>query len=196
MQTQTGKLTPLSSAVAKQVLLLIDWENLFYSLYSFFGPDKMRVESRIERVVEWVKKEIGELLGGYGFVFAPEHLTYLHQQICVKNNLKLMICPKRQLAIAKRNPKTGDMETEEDTVDETIIWLAKTMVRHPNFKFVCLVAGDNDYVPLFKELGRHGIKRALVAPTRDSLSKTKELVELADKHPITLKQMSLRLDGM
>ena len=83
---------------------------------------------------------------------------------------------------------------EEDTVDETIMWFAKTMVRHPNFKFVCLVAGDNDYVPLFKELGRHRIYRALVAPTRDSLAKTKELVELVDKHPTTLKKMSIRLD--
>ena len=178
----------------KQVLLLIDWENFFYSLYSFWGPDKMRLESKTERVVEWVKKEIGELLGGYGFVFAPEHLSFLHQQICVRNRLKLMICPKRQLIVPKRNRKTGDMETEEDTVDETIVWFARVMLRHPDFKFVCLVAGDNDYVPLFRELGRYGIKRALVVPTRDSAAKSKELIGLADKHPATMKRMSLRLD--
>ncbi len=194
MQAQIERSSPLLSATAKQVLLLIDWENFFYSLHSFWGPDKMRIEKNIERIMRWVANEIGELFGSHGLAFAPEHLSFFHQQICVRNGLKLMICPKRQLMTPKMNPKTGDMETEEDTVDETIIWFARAMLRHPNFKFVCLVAGDNDYVPLFMELERHGVKRALVVPTRDSLSKTKELVELVDKHPITLKKMSLRLD--
>jgi hypothetical protein len=196
MQNQVGRPTPLLAAVAKQVLLLVDWENLFFTLYARFGAEKMHLENRIEKLMEWVKEEIGELLGGCGIVFAPEHLTFLHQQICAKNGLKLIICPKRQLKEQKRNRKTGDMETEEDTVDETIIWFAKMMLRHPNFKFLCLVTGDNDYVPLFKEVQRCGIKRALVAPTTDSLARSKELIGLVDRHPITMKKMSFRLDNM
>lgn len=196
MQIQFPRMTPLSSATAKQVLLLIDWENLFFSLYHRFGADEIHLESRIGILIKWVEKEVCEILGGYGIVFAPEHLTFLHQQICVRNKLKLMICPKRQLIIPKRNKKTGEMETVEDTVDETIIWFANTMVRHPNFKFLCLVTGDNDYVPLFREMGKRGIKRALIAPTTDSLAKSKELINLVDKHPTTLKKMSLRLDDI
>lgn len=199
------KKTPsLFSATAKKVLLLkvlllIDWDNLFYSLFSRFGADEMRIEHRIKRLMDWVEKEIGELLGGCGIVFAPEHLTHLHQQICARNKLKLMICPKRQLASPQRNPKTGEMETTKDTVDETIIWFVKTMVCHPNFKFLCLVTGDNDYIPLFKEMAKHDIKRALVVPTTDCLSKTKgliNLVNLVDEHPTTLRKMSFRLDNI
>lgn len=191
----TIKKTPsLLPATAKGALLLIDWDNLFYSLYSRFGAEEMRIENRIKILMEWIKKEIGELLGGYGFVFAPEHLTYFHQQICVRNKLKLMICPKRQLMAPKRNPKTGDMETEEDTVDETVIWLTRMMLPHPSFKFICLVAGDNDYAPLFKEIERYGVKRALAVPTIDSLSRTKELIAVVDRHPATHKKMILRLD--
>ncbi|MFH1968646.1 MAG: hypothetical protein ABIJ84_04640 [bacterium] len=194
MQHKTERQAPLSATVAKQVLLLIDWDNLFFGLFHLFGAEEMRIENRIKRLMEWVDKEVGKLLGGFGFVFAPEHLSFLHQQICVKNGLKLIICPKKQLKEPKLNQKTGDLEAEEDTVDETIIWFAKTMIRHPNFRFICLVSGDNDYVPLFREMARHGVKRALVAPTTDSLAKSKELVNLVDKHPRTLKKMSFRLD--
>lgn len=184
----------LLSVIAKEVLLLIDWDNLFFSLFDRFGAESMLIDRRIATLMKWVKENVGELLGGYGFVFAPEHLTFFHQQICVQNGLKLMICPKRQLKEPKRNRKTGEMETEEDTVDETIIWFATLMMRHPNFKFVCLVTGDDDYVPLFEDMGKHNIKRALIAPTVDSLSRTKGLIDLVDRHPVTHKRMVLRLD--
>ncbi|MCX6719755.1 MAG: NYN domain-containing protein [Candidatus Staskawiczbacteria bacterium] len=176
------------------VLLLIDWDNLFFSLYERFGADEMHLESRIKNMIKWVNVEIGGLLGGYGFVFAPEHLAFHFQQICVKNNLKLMICPKRQLAEPKRNQKTGEMITEEDTVDETIEWFARTMFYHSQFKYICLVSGDNDFVPLLQEAIKYGIRRAIIPPTIDCLSKSKELVDLADRNPLTLKRMILRLD--
>ncbi len=189
-----GSQNSISASVAKQVLLLIDWDNLFISLYEHFGAKEMRIEKKLEMIVRWVKEEIGELLGGYGFVFAPEHLAVLHQQSCVDNGLRIVICPKRPLEKPKRNLKTGDLIEVEDTVDETIIWFTKTMMRHPNFGFLCLVTGDSDYIPLLKEVERYSIKRALVFPTRRCLSESKELVRLADKHPKTLKIMRLRLD--
>jgi len=194
MNAKARRSTSISAATAKKVLLLIDWENLFFSLAWYFGVSEVRLEDKISKLMKWVKDEVGELLGGYGFVFAPEHLSHFHQQICVQNGLRLIICPKRRFEKPKMNKKTGEMVLEEDTVDETLIWFAETMLRHPNFKFVCLVSGDNDYVPLLKEMGRHCIKRALVAPTRDCLSKSKELTELVDKHPTTLRRMSMRLD--
>jgi len=187
------KTSPLS-VVAKEVLLLIDWENLFFRLFDRFGAESMLIERRMAMLIEWTKQNVGELLGGHGFIFAPEHMSFFHQQICVQNNLRLMTCPKRQLTSPKRNQKTGEMQTEEDTVDETIIWFANLMMRHPNFRFICLVTGDSDFVPLLKEMGEHNIKRALIVPTIDSLSKTKELINLVDRHPGTHKRMILSLD--
>ena len=186
----------LQSAVAKQVLLLIDWENLFYGLFRRFGAEEMRIEARIKKLMDWIKTDIGELLGGYGFVFAPEHLSYRHQQTCVEDKLRLMICPKKHFVEPRTNPKTGDSVTEEDTVDETIIWFTKTMVRHPNFKCICLVSGDSDYIPLLEEMPQYGIKRALAIPTIDCLSKNRELTSFADRSPITDKKMLMRLDNI
>ncbi len=191
---EKAKEPTLPTAMNNKVLLLIDWENLFMSLYHALGMDKMQVEHRIKGIIEWIKKDLGGLLGNYGFLFAPGHLSIYHQAICARNNLKLIICPKRHLTKPKRNNKTGKLMFEEDTVDENIIWFAETLVDHSHFKIICLVAGDNDYVPLFEELGQLGIKRALAVPTIDSLSKTKKLVNLVDKHPETHKKMILRVD--
>ena len=184
----------LSTAMKREVLLLIDWDNLFLSLYSRFGIHEMQVERRIKGIIEWIKKDLGGIWGNCGFLFAPGHLSIFHQEICARNNLKLIICLKRHLATPKKSDKTGKLMFKEDTVDENIIWFAETLAGHPYFQIVCLVAGDNDYVPLFEKLGQRGIKRALAVPTIDSLSKTKKLINLVDKHPETQQKMILRVD--
>ena len=185
----------LPPAKTEQVLLLLDWENFWYSLLNRFGVGEMGVEHRVKALMEWAKT-IGELLGEHGYVFAPEHLSAIHQEICVNNGLRIMTCPKKNLNEPRANPKTGIMETRVDTVDETIIDFAKMMIGHKNFKTICLVSGDNDYVPLFQKLKDHGIKIALAAPTTDSLSRTKKLLNLVDKNPTTGKKMLLMLDGV
>ncbi|MCX6718738.1 MAG: NYN domain-containing protein [Candidatus Staskawiczbacteria bacterium] len=168
----------------KKVLVLIDWDNLFICLCNRFGAE-IRLEYRIQKLLEWVQSQIGEILKGYGFVFAPEHLADFYQKLCTENNLRLMICPKRQTD-----------GKEEDTVDATLIWFARLMMRHPDVGYICLVAGDDDYVAMMKEAGLCGIKRVLAPPTIGSLSKNKKLVATADKHPTTLKKMLLRIDTL
>jgi len=187
---------PLRDFMTKKVLLLIDWDNFFLSLYDSFGPDKMQIDYRLQALLQWISQNIGELAGGYGFVFAPEHLTLSFQQMCVQNQLRLVTCPKRPLADPKRNLKTGYMMQEEDTVDETLIWFGKMMMRHPDVKFICLVAGDDDYVELFEEASHYNVRRVLAPPTLKSLSLSQGLVSLADKHPLTHKKMILRLDEL
>lgn len=179
---------PLLSTTTNKVLVLVDWDNLFFSLFSSFKMH-MHLEERLKKMMEWVKKDIGEIFEGYGFVFAPEHLTYYHQKMCVENSFKLMTCPKRQI-----KNQQGIEISEEDTVDETIIWFGKMMMRHPDVNFLCLVSGDNDYVPLFEEAPKHGVKRALAPPTLNSLSRSKNLIEMTDEHPETGKKMVLMLD--
>jgi hypothetical protein len=183
-----------SPVLTGQVLLLIDWDNLWYSLMSRFGVGEMNIENRIQTLMDWTKESVGELCGGHGFVFAPEHLSLLHRQIFVDRGLKLMTCTKLHLKEPRLNPKSQKMESEIDTVDETIIWFAKMMVGHQNFKTLCLVSGDNDYLPLFEEMRKLGIKRALVAPTIDSLAKNKKFIKCVDENPVTKKRMLLILD--
>ena len=185
----------LSSAAKGKVLLLIDWDNLFFCLFDMFKTN-MQLEHRLKKLIEWVQKDIGELFGGHGFLFAPEHLAFYHQEVCVQNNLKIIVCPKRTLEKEKLNPKTGKLMKEEDTVDETIIWFGRLMMRHPDVKFICLVSGDDDFVPFFEEAGSCNIKRVLAPPTINSLSRSKRLIRLADKHPDTLKKMILMLDAL
>lgn len=182
--------SPLLSATADKVLVLVDWDNLFFCLYKTFGAE-MQLDYRLKKLMDWVREDIGEMLGDKGFIFAPEHLSFIHQQVCAESNLKLIICPKRQI-----RDERGKLTGEEDTVDETLIWFGRMMMRHPDVKFICLVSGDDDYVPLFKEAPLYGVKRILVPPTVDSLSKSKTLIRLVDKHPITGKLMKLRMDTL
>lgn len=166
-----------------KVLLLVDWDNVFHSLFNDFGADRMNLEYRFEKLIEWVTNSVGDLLSSNGFIFAPEHFNAYHRQICVKNKLKIVICPKRQTEAQI-----------EDTVDETIIWFGKMMIKHPDVKFLCLVSGDEDFVPLLEEAKKNGIKVALVAPTINSLSTNKTVVRLVDNNPKNRKKMILRLD--
>ena len=174
----------------KKVLVLVDWENLFLCLHEKFGAD-MRLEYRIQKFLEWIQSEIGELVGGYGFVFAPEHMSFLHREICRKNNLRLIICPKRQIEVDGASPARN-----EDTVDETLMWFGELMMRHQDVGFICLVSGDDDYVPFMEAAKKQDIKRALAPPTVDSLSKAMGLIRTADEHPITGKKMLLVLESL
>ncbi|MFA6190404.1 MAG: NYN domain-containing protein [Candidatus Staskawiczbacteria bacterium] len=177
----------------EQVIWLIDWENLWYSLMTQFGVEGIDLSRRIQAVKTWLKK-IGDLLGGHGYVFAPEHLSAVHQQICVDNGLWIITCPKKQLLIPQENPKTGRLEERVDTVDQTIMDFAKAWLGHPNFKTICLVSGDKDYIPLFEELAQHGIRRALALPTLGSLSRDKKLLDSVDTNLATGRKMLLMLD--
>lgn len=103
-----------------------------------------------------------------------------------------MICAKKYYADGKFNEKTGKLDKWVDTVDECIIRFARELVAHPKFKIFCLIAGDSDYVPLLKDLKKHGIKVALVAPTADSLGG--ELLNYVDVNPANRKRMVLYLD--
>jgi hypothetical protein len=176
-----------------RVLLLIDWDNLYYGLFQRFGHLDMHIGERIVALMEWVE-EIGGLMGGRGFIFAPEHVSAEYQRMFNENRLQLVICPKRKLKTPRADFLGGEPRTEEDTVDETIIWFAKNMAGHPSFKILCLVSGDNDYVPMFEEMGRLGIKRALAPPAIASLAKNKRLLNLTDRNPVTQKRMILLLE--
>lgn len=154
-----------------KVLLLIDWDNLFINLFRELRPEDVRFEERIKKMIEWVHSEVGDLIGGQGFVFAHEHITYLDQQTCSKNNLKLMICPKE---------KMKDREKEIDTVDENIIWFAKLMSDHPLIRYICLVSGDSDYMEMLEEMKKKGLKIALAIPTLSSFSRLNKIALLPD----------------
>lgn len=174
-------------AKKEETLLLIDWDNLFTSLWNDFGQDKLRLPERIERLMNWVKTDIGRLLGGIGgFVFAPEHLSFHHKQMFLRHGFNFFICPK----------KVEEDGSILDTVDEKIISFGRLMMRHPDVGIICLVSGDSDYVPLFEIASIYGVKRALAPPTLNSLSKDKDLTDLIDNHPITGKRMVLRLDEL
>lgn len=184
----------LSPAKPEQVLLLGDWDNIWYSLQTRFGVGEMDIERRMRELMKWINKNIGGLFGQSGFMFAPEHLSLIHQQICIEQGFKLFTCPKKILTEPMEDPKTGKMKTEMDTVDDTIMWFAKSMVGHPNFKTVCLISGDKDYIPLLLWLKEHGIRIALAPPTLGSLAKDLELVGCVDESLITRERMLFVLD--
>ena len=193
------KLLPQPTTLGR-VLLLMDWDNFEICLRQRFGPGKMQIDQNIKKLINWVKSEVGELSGGYGWVFAPEHLNQTYRNICAENNLRMITCPKKHLAEPRRNPKSRKMETDVDTVDETIIWYGKWMLQHPDIQFICIASGDSDYLPLMEAAKKHGIKVAFAAPSVGSLSKQtdvlQDILRLVDIHPTTQKKMFVRLDEL
>ena len=198
MWTPFRKPANVSPLELGQVLLLVDWDNLFYGLLHRFGAEKMFLEERIEKMMGWVKAEVGEILGSYtdakglhhngeGFVFAPPHLMQSYQTLCAKNNLAYRTCPKTS---------KGQGKGEDDTVDEKLMTFGRTMLRHCDQSFLCLVSGDEDYLPLLKEAKERKVKIALVAPTIGSLSRQGGLLRFVDKHPVTSRKMFLNRADM
>ena len=132
----------MQSTIYGKVLVLIDWDNLFLCLQDKFGAE-MNLEHRIQKLMEWIQNEIGEILEGYGFVFAPDHLNSLHREMLIRNNLRIIISPKEQIDGLQR-----------DTVDKTLMWFGRMMLRHSDIGFICLVSGDEDFVPVETIIGR------------------------------------------
>jgi len=170
-----------------KVLLLLDWDNIVYGLLERFGLQGMDLEVRIKKLNNWVLSEIGTPLDGFGFVFAPEHLNAIHQAICVRNNMRLITCPKKEAQIGSK---------PEDTVDATLMWFSDLMLKHQEVQFVCLVSGDEDYEPMVKGVKKAGVKMALVTPALRSLSNQGGLSRFADNHPVTGKKMFISLDTL
>jgi hypothetical protein len=174
-----------------KILLLIDWENLFYSLCDILGPIDMQLEQRIKKMMEWISVEVGEVFAG--FVFAPEHMNSIHQRICTELGFTFIVCPKKYLTVSQLNPKTGFMINILDTVDQGIIDFGTMMTGYSEFNTVCLVSGDSDFIPFLKLLKKHKKRIALVAPTTYSLSQDKQMENLADLSPKTGNIMFLKL---
>jgi len=173
------------------VLLLIDWDNFRSTLQKQFGIGKVRLDQRIGRTLNWVKGELGELLAGHGFVFAPEHLNELFRKMCAKNNLRTVTCPKRD---------TPDRNGSFDSVDETLIWFGKMMLAHPDVKCLCIISGDKHYIPLMEAAKKQGVSVAFAVPSRSCFSETPEIIKkiigLISINPKTGKKMYVELDTL
>jgi len=182
---------PLSSR-GNKVLLLIDWDNLFICLSRRFEVEEIQIERRINKLMNWVQENVGELLCDYngseqlchGFVFTPEHISPKLQRMCAKNKLWLMVCPK----------KSNGGRVEVDTVDDNLIRFGKMMLRHSDVGSICLVSGDEDYLPLLEEARKCNVKIALIPPTLDSLSNNGGLVRFIDKRINGPRKMFVILD--
>lgn len=185
----------------RDVLLVIDWDNFDIGLRNRFEPGQVRIEQRLKLLIEWVKTEVGELFGGYwkeneyikgyGFVFAPEHLSSdeFCRKMCVRHNLRIMTCPKNE---------KPDREGSFDSVDQSLMSFAESMMVNSNMQSICIVSGDDHYIPLMCFARKRKVKVAFVAPTIGSLSKDKttieEILRLVDNSSTSGKRMFLRLD--
>jgi len=202
-QTRNGK-SQGKFPTPGSVFLGIDWDNLDISLRTRFQPGQVRLEQRLKLLLAWVTSEVGELFGGYernngqysqgyGFVFAPEHLSTndYNRKMCVRHNLRIMTCPKKE---------KPDAEGSLDSVDQSLISFAESMIINSTVRRLCIVSGDTHYLPLLRFARKHGILVAVVAPTVGSFSKHEKTIEevlrLVDNSPISGRKMFLRLDTM
>ena len=179
----------------EKVVLLLDWENILCSLRDTFGIDNMNIEHRLRQMCSWIEKEVGELLEGHGFVFAPEHFDIIFRDICVKLGFQLLVCPKRTLSEPKWDAKSGLLVSKEDTVDETLIWFGELMMNHSDVGCICLVSSDSDFIPFLEKVSSRGIRRALVIPSMVSLSDDQRLTSCADRNDLS-NRMILFLDAI
>jgi len=199
-------LPPEISTVKEQVLLLLDWENIRIPLSEVFGYEDIRIKDRLTALIKWAKgignlwghgviDRFGKISDGHGFVFAPTHLNGPDEDMLNKLGFIIVICPKQTLDKPRVNNKNGNWETIVDTVDDTIIDFAlATTACQCTVKTLCLASGDKDYIPLFKEMEKRGIKRALAPSTNQSIARNRELPNMVDRHPVTHKKMIYMLD--
>ncbi len=181
MFAQAMKRTPASQRPALlRIIILFDLENCTISLGNTYGPGEIQLGARLARLRSWLERNFGHVLGG--FVFSPAHIGEHYLTVCRRNNLFVIFCPKECLEIPEYEIKKGKMITVRDTVDSTLMEFGKMMFDHSDANCLCLVSGDDDFVPLLEAAKERNIKRIIVPPTLGSLSKrAKGLVRLADQ---------------
>lgn len=165
----------------RRILVLIDWDNLWLNLLNIFGPENVRISHRFDELKKWLRT-IGEIFAV--FVFAPPFLSPIFRKIIREQGFYLVACDKIE--------KTADEEGQLDTVDEALMKFGELMLDHPDINYLCLVSGDDDFIPLLRKAEEKGIKKAIAVASIHPLSRN--LVPLADRHPATQKKMILRIN--
>ena len=159
----------------KEVLVLVDWENLLRSM-DVPPPEKFSLSSGIEKLMDWLES-IGEVFGV--FVFAPSYMVTGHLEIFHEHGFFTILCPKI--------PSEGRQEPT-DTTDSILISFGEKIISAlTQLTHLCIVSGDEDFTPLIKKATQQGLKIAIAAGSHSSLAS--ELISLANKHPVTKKTM-------
>ena len=164
----------------KKVLVLVDLENISMNTPLLFPPANFSLEKAFGNLTEKIAQEIGAIVGI--FVFVPSHQATVWGEIFQRQGYFTIYCPK----------KKGKNGEEKDAVDDELMRFGfKMLDQMPGLDYLCLVSGDQDFVPLLQEARYHGVKNIIAAGDLQSLSK--ELIPLAEKDPNNPKKRRVYL---
>jgi len=155
----------------KEILVLLDWENIKLSL-DLPRPEGFSLVSGFDRLMKKLG-EIGkvELI----YLFAPPGISDHFLEIFYHQGINIVSCPK--ITPKGKGPK-------RDTTDETMIRLGKELIdRVPTLTHLCICSGDKDFCGLARYAIRRGLKIIITAASKASLAP--ELIDLASKDPKT-----------
>lgn len=171
-----------------KIIVLIDLENILFSLPVMSSGEKFSLESAFENFIAWLEK-IGKVKAV--FVLGSEKSIFSRRIGFSKLKWFQILCPKiKQWAL---KPGYGfklesEKNQEKDTSDATIIKLWELLNDiGGSWNILCLSSGDIDFTPMSKETLRRGKHIAIAAATEVSLSK--ELRETASLDPKTREPM-------
>ena len=154
----------------QKVVCFFDLENLIKNLPITSSPEKYSLEDGFDRLIKEIAQEMGDIVNVY--VFVPPHLAMIWGETLHRLNFFTIFCPKI---------RSKDGQSEEDTVDQTLIEFGKTIIQDHNLTHICLGSGDKDFSGLLRLAIRSGKKIIIVSGDISSLSS--ELIKLADTRP-------------
>lgn len=148
-----------------KVLVLLDWENLLYSLTPLLGD--LSVFEILLRAIKKISREVGEIINI--FVFTSPHLASVWGERFYEERFFVVSCPK----ITTKKGET------KDTTDEILAEFVRQMIENLNFSHLCIGTGDRDLSKLYHEAMRKGLKTITIASSEGSLSS--KLIPLSDQ---------------
>jgi len=129
----------------KTALVAIDTQNLFYSVRDLYGPGA-RIDFR-------KLKDKAKQICGTEDVRCVAYLTHL------KDELTSLVAALKKLGYEIRNKpiqKRANGEVVGSDVDMDIV--VEIAMAWAHYKVVCVASGDGDFIPLYNELRKKGVK--------------------------------------
>lgn len=166
---------PLPRGNGNTVLMLLDFENLYFNTEFSLLPERIRaIEEGLTEVIRNITHDIGKIYTV--LVFLPPHQVLWAQKF-EEMGFFTILCPQEK-------DKTGEMR---DRTDLIMIRFGKLWMDLPGLTHLCIGSGDKDFAPLVFEAHRKGLQIVIVAGDKTSLSD--RLAQLADVNLHTGKKM-------
>ena len=137
-----------------EIVVLVDLSNIIINVREL-DPNKFNfnIETAFKELEEWLKEEDENIVF---FCFGTQSLIPLYLASFEKQGYF---------------PITCDLVNGKETTDTKILQFVDIFLVHPVVECICIVSGDEDFLPAVRKIAKKGKRVRICAANRKSLSR-------------------------